>query len=61
VKPFSAIAAIIFAVVALVHLLRLVYQWQVVFNGWVVPMWLSWFGLIVAGALSALIWREAQR
>jgi uncharacterized membrane protein YjjB (DUF3815 family) len=61
VKPFSAIAAIIFAVVALVHLLRLVYQWQVVFNGWVVPMWLSGFGLIVAGALSALIWREAQR
>ena len=60
-KPFSTIAAVVFALVALVHLLRLVYGWQVVFNGWTVPMWLSWFGLIVAGVLSALVWREAKR
>lgn len=60
-KPFSTIAAVIFALVALVHLLRLIYNWQVIFNGWSVPMWLSWLGLIVAGALSALVWREARR
>jgi hypothetical protein len=60
-KPFSTIAALIFALVALLHLLRLVYGWQVVFNGWTVPMWLSWLGLIVAGALSALVWRESRR
>jgi hypothetical protein len=60
-KPFSTIAAVVFALVALAHLLRLIYNWQVVFNGWNVPMWLSWVGLIVAGALSALVWREARR
>jgi hypothetical protein len=60
-KPFSTIAAVVFAMVALLHLLRLVFGWQVVFNGWTVPMWLSWFGLFVAGALSVLVWREAQR
>jgi len=60
-KPFSTIAAVVFALVALLHLLRLVFGWQVVFNGWTVPMWLSWFGLFVAGALSVLVWREARR
>jgi hypothetical protein len=60
-KPFSTIAAVVFAMVALLHLLRLVFGWQVVFNGWTVPMWLSWFGLFVAGALSVLVWREARR
>jgi len=60
-KPFSTIAAVVFALVALLHLLRLVYDWQVVFNGWVVPMWLSVIGLIVTGALSLLVGREARR
>jgi len=59
-KPFSTIAAVVFALVALLHLLRLVYDWQVVFNGWVVPMWLSVIGLIVTGALSMLVGREAR-
>ena len=52
-KPFSTIAAVVFAIVALVHLLRLVYAWEVTFAGWVVPMWVSVLGLIVAGGLAA--------
>jgi hypothetical protein len=60
-KPFSTIAAVVFALVALVHLLRLVYGWEVTLAGWVVPLWLSVVGLIVAGGLSALVWREARR
>lgn len=59
-KPFSTIAAVILALVALMHLLRLVYGWQVTFAGWVVPLWVSAIGLIVAGGLSALVWREAR-
>ena len=60
-KPFSTIAAVVLALVALLHLLRLFYGWQVTFAGWVVPLWLSVVGLIVAGGLSALVWREARR
>jgi hypothetical protein len=60
-KPFSTIAAIIFALVALLHLLRLVYGWEVTFAGWVVPLWISVIGLIVAGGLAALVGREARR
>ena len=60
-KPFSTVAAVVFALVALVHLLRLVYGWEVTLAGWVVPLWVSVVGLIVAGGLAALVWREARR
>jgi uncharacterized membrane protein YjjB (DUF3815 family) len=60
-KPFSIVAAVVFALVALVHLLRLVYGWEVTLAGWVVPLWVSVVGLIVAGGLAAMVWREAGR
>ena len=44
-KAFSAIAAVIFALVALLHLLRLVMGWSIVIDSWTVPMWVSWVGL----------------
>lgn len=50
-KTFSLIAGLIFSVVALLHLLRLVYSWHVEFAGWSPPMWVSWLGLLVAGFL----------
>jgi len=51
-KTFVATAAVIFGIVALLHLLRLVMGWSVVIEDWTVPMWFSWIGLVVAGALS---------
>ena len=51
-KTFAAIAAVIFALVALLHLLRLVMGWSIVIDSWTVPMWVSWVGLVVAGGLS---------
>jgi len=51
-KTFAAIAAVIFGLVALLHLLRLVMGWSIAIETWAVPMWFSWIGLVVAGALS---------
>ncbi len=51
-KTFATIAAVIFALVALLHLLRLVMGWSIVIDSWTVPMWVSWVGLVVAGGLS---------
>jgi hypothetical protein len=51
-KTFAAIAAVIFALAALLHLLRLVMGWSIVIDSWTVPMWVSWIGLVVAGGLS---------
>jgi len=50
-KTFALIAGIIFTIVALVHVARLVQGWGIVIDGWVVPMSVSWIGLIVPGTL----------
>ncbi len=51
-KTFSLVAGVIFALVALLHLLRIYMAWPVVIGGWLVPIWFSWIGLVVAGGLS---------
>jgi len=59
-KPFTTIAVVVFGVVAIVHLLRLFTGWEVVVVGFVVPVWWSAIGLVIAGALSIMVWREAK-
>lgn len=51
-KTFFQISGIIFFVVALIHLLRILLNWQASVANWDVPMWISYIGLIVAGYLS---------
>ncbi|HYC17665.1 MAG TPA: hypothetical protein VEC94_10695 [Pseudolabrys sp.] len=50
-KTFSMVAGTIFAIVAVVHLLRILLGWPAVIGDWTVPMWVSWIGLVVAGVL----------
>jgi len=40
-KTFSIITLVIFSLIALLHILRLVYGWSAVIAGWEVPMWMS--------------------
>ncbi len=51
-KTFDIVAGVIFALVALVHLMRIWLGWPAAIGGWSVPMWVSWIGLIVAGGLT---------
>ena len=51
-KTFSLAAAPIFAVIALLHLLRLVLGWDAMIGGWAVPTWLSWVALVIAASLA---------
>jgi hypothetical protein len=60
-KPFTKIAVALFTLIALVHLLRLLTGWEVVVVGYVVPVWFSLPGLIIAGGLAVMVWREARR
>jgi hypothetical protein len=52
-KPFCAVAAVVFGVVALAHLARAVTALPVTVDDWQVPMALSWLATAFAGALSA--------
>ena len=51
-RTYFLISGLVFAIVAIVHLLRVINQFQVVIGTWVTPMAASWIGLIVAGILS---------
>jgi hypothetical protein len=60
-KQFSFVAGAVFAVVALVHLLRIYMGWDIVIGGWAAPLWLSWIAAIGAAALSYFGLRSATR
>jgi hypothetical protein len=60
-KPFTTLAVIIFALIALVHLWRLVRPFDVVVHGTEIPQWVSAAGMIVAGTLAVMLWRESRR
>ncbi len=60
-KPFTSIAIVIFSLVAVLHVLRLIFGWQAVIDGLVIPMWASVVGLIIAGGLAIMLWRETRQ
>ena len=60
-KPFTSLAIVVFALVALAHLYRLVRPFEVVAAGHALPQWVSAIGLVVAGGLALMLWRESRR
>ena len=59
-KPFTTIAVAVFTLVAIVHLIRLFEGWEVIVSGFVIPVWWSALGLVIAGGLALMVWREAR-
>lgn len=51
-KTFSAIVAPIFLIIAVLHILRIVYGWTAVIGGWMLPLWLSWAALVISAYLA---------
>ena len=49
---FLLLTSSIFALIALVHALRLFYGWNVTIGAWAVPVWVSALGLLIAGYLA---------
>jgi hypothetical protein len=60
-RSYCVITGIIFVAVALTHLLRIFYGWRVLIGVILVPGWISWVGLIVAGYLGYEGIRLARR
>ncbi len=53
-KRYCVVSGILFSLVALAHLLRILYGLSVQIEDTVVPMLVSWFGLFVPASLA--IW-----
>jgi apolipoprotein N-acyltransferase len=59
-RPFTWIAAAIFALMALVHIYRLISHFQVVIGTHSIPMWVSYVAIVVTALLSWMLCREAR-
>jgi hypothetical protein len=59
-KTGTLLAIILFALVAVAHLIRLVDRTEVVVGTMVVPLWVSVLGVVVPGLIAWLLWRESK-
>lgn len=59
-KPFTWIAAAFFALVAIVHILRLITHFRVIIGSHHVPDWASYIAILVGAFLSWMLCREAR-
>ena len=59
-KPFTKIASLLFALIALAHLYRLVHPFEFAIAGCNIPQWASLGGAIVAGTLAFMLHRESR-
>jgi hypothetical protein len=59
-RAYLQISGSLFGLIAVGHLLRLLRHWPVYLGGHPVPLWASWFGLLLAGGLSVWAFRLAR-
>ena len=60
-KPFTTIAALVFALMALAHVYRIATHFQVIVGSHTIAQELSWVAVIVTAVLSYGLFREARR
>ena len=58
---FSRLAAVIFAIIALLQLLRAFTGFEIAVGGEIIPVWPSWIAAIVAGFLAYLGFTASER
>ena len=51
-KDYLRASGILFTFVALVHLIRIFNGWSFSIGDMMIPMWASWLGVIIPGALA---------
>jgi|APLow6443716910_1056828.scaffolds.fasta_scaffold812321_1 zinc transporter ZupT len=60
-KPFSFIAAVLLAVICVIHAVRAAYLLPVMVGQTVIPIWMSFAAAIFTGVLAVMVWLEARR
>ena len=51
-QAYINVTSVIFLAIAVVHGLRVLYGWEGVVGGWEVPIEVSYFAIVIAGALA---------
>ena len=59
-RPFTSLAIVVFALVAVLQLVRFLAGWPVMIDTVAIPLWASPIAAIVAGGLAFMLWRERR-
>jgi hypothetical protein len=51
-STYNGVAAAVFLIVAVAHLLRIIFGWPAQIGGLDIPLWVSWLALVAAGGLA---------
>ncbi len=57
-KPFTKIASVFLIIVSTLHILRIVFDVDIVINGWYVPFWINGVAAIVTSLLAVMLLKE---
>lgn len=60
-KPASFLAILLLALIALAHLLRLVFRVEVTVDGVSIPLWASVIACVVPALIALMLWRESRK
>lgn len=60
-KPAASLATIFLALVAVLHVVRLLFRVDVTVGSTAIPMWASVLAILGPGALAVWLWREQRR
>mgnify|MGYP001587361355 FL=1 len=55
------LAAAVFGIIALLHLLRSIFSWPARIANFDVPLWLSYIAVVVAGYLAWLMYNASKK
>ncbi len=53
-RMYLVMSALIFGIIADIHLLRIIKGWPLILGSWSAPLWFSWLGVI--GPTFLFIW-----
>jgi hypothetical protein len=59
-RPITTISALIFFAMALVHVYRVFTHFQIIVGSHSIPMWISYFGIVIPALLAILLLRESR-
>jgi hypothetical protein len=54
------IAALVFFAIALVHVYRIFTHFQVIIGSHEIPLWVSYFGVVIPALIAILLLRESR-
>jgi len=60
-RTYNIVTAVLFLIIAVLHLIRIVFGWPAQIGGLAIPIWASWLALIVTGALAYFGFRQSIR